>query len=441
MRVSKQFSWSIVGIGLGTVACLTVGLYLFKFTGDSTSSATTPETSSIGEVINGSNHILDTLHTTDEVVSLTSTNQLSKDVWEICGLAEFPTELEAAKKFVQEFEISQECLSALEIYTLKTNPFERNGLATVKNGPEFSLIVLDNPMTYERIFTDPAEDLQRIFEALSNPDCEWEKVWGKMKLKDVCHAEAFTDYAAFYHACFNWVTEKSTQAEMYFYLQHRYVFKVQEPDPVSIADLWRGYLEYRWVHEKCQEFGSEVELNAENYPREFETLRRYSESRVSGYDYQLLLLERQKNPLFSLPFTKYDLIGMLLDFGAELGDEAAGLALLGRGVFANKLWNGKWTELRSERTLSTERLRETLWFALGLERRGVKLNWDWLVRRVCSSQATTESDKSSTEHENCRSAINDLYTKRASSGHEREDPLLLALDRFQRIAIELDVYE
>ena len=188
-------------------------------------------------------------------------------------------------------------------------------------------------------------------------------------------------------------------------------------------------------------FGSEVELNAENYPREFETLRRYSESRVSSFERQTLLLERMKNPLFSLPFTKYDLIGILLDFGAELGDEAAGLALLSRGVFANKLWNRKWTELRSERTLSTERLRETLWFALDLERRGVKLNWDWLVRRVCSSQATTESDKSSTEHENCRSAINDLYTKRASSGHDRKDPLLVALDRFQRIAIELDVYE
>ncbi len=80
--------------------------------------------------------------------------------------------------------------------------------------------------------------------------------------------------------------------------------------------------------------------------------------------------------------------------------------MLGRGVFADKLHNSKWTELKNERTLSTERLRESLWFALGLERRGVKLNWDWLVRHICSSQAATESDKAATDHADCRSVIN-----------------------------------
>ncbi len=441
MRVNKQFSWSIVGIGLGTVACLAVGVFIFKFTGDSTSSPTAPEASTVGEVTNGSNPTLETLGTTDEAVSSTNANHHSEDVWEICGLLEFPTDSEAAKTFVQKFEISQECLSALEIHTLQANPFERNGLAVVKNIPEFSLIVLDNPMTYERIFADPAEDLQRIFKALSQPDCEWEEFYGKKGLKEVCHAEAFTNYATFYHACFDLAGERSKQAKTYFHLEHYYIFEAQEPEPDKITDMWQGFLEYRWVEEKCKEFGSEVALNAENYPREFETLRRYSESRVSGYDYQLLLLERQKNPLYSLPFNEYDLIGILLDFGAELGDEAAGLVYLDRGVFANKLNNGKWTELKIARALSTERLRESLWFALGLERRGVKLNWDWLVSHICSSQPAAESDKSATEPENCRAAINDLYTKRASSGQDREDPLLVALDRFQRIAIELDVYE
>ena len=441
MRVSKRFTCSFVGIGLGTVACLTIGIYILKLTGDSIRSSTTHETISVGEVTHGSNPIPETLGATDEVVSSTGANQRSEDVWEICGLSDFPTELEAAKTFVQEFVISEECLSALELHTLKTNPFEKNGWPFVKNDSAFSFIVLDNPMTYERIFTDPAEDLQRIFEALSRPDCEWEKVWGKKEFKDVCHAEAFTNYATFYHACFNLVTEKSTQAEMYFHLRHYYIFEAQEPEPDKITDMWQGFLEYRWVEEKCKEFGSEVALNAENYPREFETLRRYSESRVPGYDYQLLLLERQNNPLYSLPFNKYDLITILLEFGAELGDEAAGLVYLDRGVFADKLRSWKWTELKRERALSTERLRESLWFARGLERKGIKLNWDWLVRHICSSQPAAESDKSATEPENCRAAINDLYTRRASSGHDLEDWLLVALDRFQRIAIELDVYE
>ncbi len=302
MRLSKQFAWSIIGIGLGTVACLTVGLYLFKFTSDSTSSSTTPETSSIGKVTNSSNHILETLGTTDEAVSSTNMNQLSKDVWEICGLSDFPTELEAAKPFVQEFVISEECLSALELHTLKTNPFERNGLAVVKNIPEFSLVILDNPMTYERIFEDPAEDLQRISEALSLPDCEWETVFWKKGLKEVCHAEAFTNYATFYHACFDLAGERSKQAKTYFHLEHYYIFEAQEPEPDNITDMWQGYLEYRWVEEKCKEFGSEVALNAENYPgnlkhcvdirslscRHSSDKRYYSnERKIPGFPYRL----------------------------------------------------------------------------------------------------------------------------------------------------------
>ena len=423
-------------IGVGSVVSLIVVVFIFKFTSDSTSSPTAPEVNSMGETTSELNHV-------GETVPSTNASQLanSRDVWEICGLSDFPTELEAAKTFVQEFVISEECLSALELHTLKTNPFERNGLAIVKNIPEFSLVILDNPMTYERIFEDPAEDLQRISEALSLPDCEWETVFWKKGLKEVCHAEAFTNYATFYHACFDLAGERSKQAKTYFHLEHYYIFEAQEPEPDNITDMWQGYLEYRWVEEKCKEFGSEVALNAENYPREFKTLRRHSESLLSSFERQKLLLERAKNPLFSLPFNEYDLISILLNFGAELGDEAAGLALLGRGVFADKLHNSKWTELKNERTLSTERLRESLWFALGLERRGVKLNWDWLVRHICSSQPAAESDNSATEPENCRAAINDLYTKRASSGHDREDPLLVALDRFQRIAIELDVYE
>lgn len=432
MRVNKNIFLTLIGVGSAT--SLIVVVFILNFSSDSTSSPIAQKVSSIGETTSELNHV-------GETVPSTNANERSEDVWEICGLSEFPTESESAKALVQTLEISQECLSALEIHTLKTNPFERNGLAVVKGIPEFSLVILDNPMTYERIFEDPAEDLQRIIEALSQPDCEWEEFYGKKELSEVCHAEAFTNYATFYHACFNMAGKKSKQAKMYFHLQHYYIFEAQEPKPDNITDMWQGYLEYRWVEEKCKEFGSEVALSAENYPREFETLRKYSESRVSSYDYQLLLLEREKNPLFSLPFTKYDLITILLDFGAELGDEAAGLALLDRGVFANKLHNGKWTELKIERALSTERLREFLWFALGLERRGVKLNWDWLVRHICSSQTAIESDKSATEHANCRAAINDLYTKRASSGHEREDPLLVALDRFQRFAIELDVYE
>ncbi|MXZ54837.1 MAG: hypothetical protein F4Z14_01510 [Gammaproteobacteria bacterium] len=434
MRVNKNIFLTLIGVG--SVASLIVVVFIFNFSSDSTSSPIAQKVSSIGETTSELNH-------RGETVPSTNANQLSRsrDVWEICGLSEFPTESAAAKTFVEEFEISQECLSALEIHTLKTNPFERNGLAVVKGIPEFSLVILDNSMTYARIFEDPAEDLQRIIEALSQPDCEWEEFYGKKELNEVCHAEALTNYATFYHACFNMAGEKSKQAKMYFHLQHYYIFEAQEPKPDNITDMWQGYLEYRWVEEKCKEFGSEVALNAENYPREFATLRRYSESRVSGYDYQLLLLEREKNPLFSLPFTKYDLITILLDFGAELGDEAAGLVYLDRGVFANKLNNGKWTELKIARALSTERLRESLWFVLGLERKGVEINWDWLVSHICSSQPAAESDKNATEPENCRAAINDLYTKRASSGQDREDPLLVALDRFQRIAIELDVYE
>ena len=441
MRVNEKRVRTTVFIGFGTVAFFILVACIFTFTNNSTRSPATSEASSIGEGSSDSNSVLEAVADTKEAVSPTNSIQLSEDVWEICGLPEFPTESEASKAFVQDLVITQDCLAALEVHTLETNPFERNGMTVVKDGPEFSLIVLDNPMTYKRIFTDPADDLQRIFEALSLPVCDWETTRGKQALKEVCHAEAFTNYATFYDACFSLADEKRTQAESYFDQQVFYVFEVQEPEPAEITDMWQGYLEFRWVDEKCQEFNSDVDLSAENYPREFEVLRMQSESRVSLFEQSKLLTQRAKDSLFSLPFTKYNLITLLLDIGAELGDEAAGLAVLDRGVFANKIHNTTWTELKNKRTLSTDRLRKALWFALALERKGVKLNWEWLVRHICSSQSTTESDQDATEHEDCRSAINDIYTKRVTSGHNHEDRLLVALDRFQRLAIELDVYE
>ena len=120
--------------------------------------------------------------------------------------------------------------------------------------------------------------------------------------------------------------------------------------------------------------------------------------------------------------------------GAILGDEAASLTSGGMyfGRFSRVLPHGPWKELSQKRPPSKQRILSSLHFVLFLEEREIDVQWEWLVEHLCSSNDSNKFEN----QKNCRSLINDLHTVDLVSGSLQE-----AVDKFERIAIDLDVYD
>ena len=404
----------------------------------------------------------------------TLTEELFGDMWEICGIGEFPSEIENAKKFVfdREFAVSDECKTALETHVSSINPFKEHHLSSFGTGYEFSLFVLENPMTYARIFSDPAGDLERVINALSRSECRLEQERKNWNLKESCNADAFTNYAVFYRVCHG--VRGTSQARYYFYNQQEALTKHTSDTNVTV-EIWKGFLERVWIDNMCSTFDSELELSTTNLPQVFEQLVSYNiVNHPNARESRERL--RSNSPQEAAARDADDLYVSLLTLGARLGDEAAALTWEGKnfGVFLNTFKNANWKSLRELENPSKDKISDVLSLAVALKKDGVNFDWNWLVKSVCGSSSPVESEQS----KSCRSLIDSVYVDFASDlgqpsytvaearkflsnaeieelrdetlqnfsigkivSSEDKRQLLLALDRFSEVAMALGVYE
>ena len=86
----------------------------------------------------------------------------------------------------------EKCRTALEKHINPINPYlwgredDTHGVHSV-----LALITIDNPLTFERIFTDPAGDFARVQEALARPECRLgDGIKSNWQLNETCHADA-----------------------------------------------------------------------------------------------------------------------------------------------------------------------------------------------------------------------------------------------------------
>ena len=416
------------------------------------------------------NNTIDKLQNKDT----SSTKELFGNMWEICGISEFPSEIGKAKTFVfdQKFEISDECSTALATHVLSINPFKEHIARLFGSGYEFSLFVLENPMTYARVFSDPTGDLERVINALSRSECKLEQNGKNWELKESCDADAFTNYAVFYKTCHGWTG--ISQARYYFYSQQD-TFVENSSETITTDEIWKGFLERAWVDKHCSTFDPELELSSMNRPRVFEQLvSLHTLNYPNTRDDRELLSSKdpQSAGLLDIDYA----YAALLKLGARLGDEAAALTREGRyvGVFSTTFMNPTWKSFEEEEKLSKDKIRKALNLAVILEGDGVNVDWNWLVNSVCTSQSSVDIEQCTS----CRSLINSIYmdftsdlgTRPATlsdarqflSSEEIEKILdeviqkisigeimtsedkkrfLLALDRFSEVAMSLDVYE
>lgn len=366
-------------------------------------------------------------------------------VEEACELNEFPSYWVAYEKGtrgeVQNRALeSIECQTALENSIKTSNPYLWNGRTHEQRA--FAFVELDEPLTFERIFSDPAGDLARVQDALSRPECLLKGEKKNWELKETCHAESFFNYALINHLCFDEGYWRRNWPEYYS----------AEDNPTLEQDrvMWKQSLEVAWLGEKCEQLDTTLKIT-EIHP-------------------SLLELMPHRNFLDdgAMRFYTEDLLTKL---AARLGDDAAGLTerRLGLGPpggggqygkFAELLFSEEWQSLI--KAGATWRAYDTQWSVKELSMENflrafsllarfdntsreqhdeIQFDWQAVVQHLCVPTYERPVDEEQmgikrVEYSTCKEVVHEIRQKGITF-----PPLLKMLDKFEQIALELDVYE
>ena len=326
---------------------------------------------------------------------------------------------------------SEECWAALEEYASTVNPYLGWGSYHSQEA-SFAFVVLDNPLSFGRIFADPSRDFHRVQDALSRPECLLEHTETNWELKDSCHAEAFLNYALFNRFCYQ-------NAAMHRARQHY----SDNPTPDQDRLIWKEILVDAWVDTKCKEYSSTLELTEEQYPVLVGSLRS--------------LEERSK------------LETILIELAARLGDNAAALTHpiypfghkprsydsmppvymdkgYQHGRFTELLTSDAWQKFTTKEEPNVDRFLQTFQMLAQVASRKpdprdeLELNWEWVARYLCEPpyyRPPGEGEpEEPVEHPSCQEIVHEI---RQSGTTFR--PLLDVLDKFEQVALKLEVYE
>ncbi|MCY3626923.1 MAG: hypothetical protein OXG88_04710 [Gammaproteobacteria bacterium] len=347
---------------------------------------------------------------------------------------------------------NERCRTTLERHVGTINPYlwgKENETSGTHSA--FAFVVIDNPLTFERIFADPTGDLARVQEALARPECQLgpdaESNW---QLNKTCHADAILNYALLTRFCYeeeyynlivasdtngvsngNRISVNNTNG-----VSNRTRQYYQEEDnltPEQDRSMWIQQLEGDWVREKCKTLDPNLALRSPVH----------TELRKQIHSFQ---------PDKSLNAT-------LIDLAARLGDPTAELTYpfsVGRmiptrygeegykyGPFAGWFTNMfEPNELFIKHPPSVERLRQLVpLFAKNIggdDGRLIKFDHEALVQYLCAPPYYTSpwvNKNTAPEPPSCRTVINELR-------QELLHPSVLdEIATFEYVAIRLNVYE
>ncbi|MCY3628287.1 MAG: hypothetical protein OXG88_11720 [Gammaproteobacteria bacterium] len=330
------------------------------------------------------------------------------------------------------------CLTALETYMNPINPYlwgREDDTHGVYSAPAF--ITIDNPLTFERIFTDPAGDFARVQEALARPECQLnQNTKSNWQLNETCHADAIHNYALIMRFCYADFTESGVIKR-----PSQYYAKKDNPTPEQDRSMWIDGLQNGWVWKKCASLDPNLDL----------LLPVHTELRQQIQALQVVDENSSGR--------KQTLNGTLIELAAQLGDEAAGLTYpIDHGRFKlpydeegykyGPLAEWFTTDLTDPTTLfskhppSVDRLRQFVpLFGKSIESKGkmIKFNHEVLVRHLCTPPYYTppsEDTAAIPEPPSCRTIANELRQEFHS-----DQSVLKTIATFEEIAMRLDVYE
>ncbi|MCY4129604.1 MAG: hypothetical protein OXG15_10265 [Gammaproteobacteria bacterium] len=426
----SRWLWGLIGgLGLGvvTAVCFVLLNANNRTQTEAPSAVNKPKELSVGT--SSRSTIAPIVAVVDEPPNLPDLEFPPGSVEEACGLSEFPSYWEDGdfldNEPPQALE-SEECRTALETRMNALNPYL---WSYTTEATSFAFVVLEKPLTFERIFADPAGDLARVQDALSRPECLLQRDETNWELKESCSADAFMNYAMFNRYCYSGG------------IRPREVY-VENPTLVQSITEWKHELAESWIEEKCDMFAPELRLTAERYPELTEWL--WALADPEDRDMTEVLYGRKS--IFS---------ANLIEYAARLGDDAAGITQpisrlhiesgAGYGRFSWLLDSEDWYEFRGKPEPSAEYFRHTFkMLALASARRPdprdeIEFDWEWVARHLCEPPYSPDihyEDDELPELKSCQEIVHDLRQSELNIA-----PVHRALDKFERVAMELGVYE
>lgn len=361
---------------------------------------------------------------------------------DVCDFNEFPTYWYAEdgltenwQYHIKALESNEECRTALEVHMSTANPY--HFLFSAPNQATLlKFVVLDEPFTFERIFANPADDLTRMQDALSRSECLLTGDETNWELRETCHADAFLNFALVNVFCFGEGVNNRIRS----------VSEGRNPTLEQDRMLWKQDLEDEWVEQKCEGLDPTLELTAENYP-----------------DLYALVMSLQE------PDADKEPLELLVELAARFGNEAAGLTQvvyrLGWntwsfksegykfGRITNVVSHSEWMQFAPKWGPSTDRFQQTFYMLAKLSawrldpRDEIEFDWEFVARHLCEPpyepiyELRTDSSGESKfvekdDYPSCQEIVHELRQQDIKFA-----PLLQVMDKFEQVALELDVYE
>lgn len=371
--------------------------------------------------------------------------------------------------------LSLACLQALDSYFLDKTFGKRARSLLI---PESDWNALD----YRRVFANPLEDRLRVFATLEKEECflrgdDLQAHWGRNidDRREICHAEAFTNYAQFNLICAGFRDGRDAEREWIDPRAAIYSGKTRFQHFQGAIDelfdqnsalskkrrqewLWAEVLEVRWLKHKCAEFDSVPGMSADRDVREYELLR------IQTADNSALAKGwKSRHPRSNIYDGLVSLAGFLgdgyLTYGYRQGGEAWEELVYGVPIGGDKEehpWRADLDRGRLDPTFGRgDRLLTAMTAVFGLQREGIEFDRHWLVESLCRESEYRGPD-AERGNISCQDFFHDLRAtlvqglkdmqdtedqETYAKNQESANRYFRVLDEFERVALELGIYD
>lgn len=358
-------------------------------------------------------------------------------------------------------ELSDQCVATLEPYFIDL-PYI----------PEYSFrwISIPNRTTYRRIFQNPEQDRDIVFETLSRAECQFEE--GNLyrpALRETCNAEAFYAYSSFYQICKNQSDVRNFYSyDLYsqpiasptaeFWEDHLTEISTGSDGSFSFKqfsrlkqDVWHTRLMQLWYRQRCKSYDlSSILIDSKH--RDVEQF-----SNLSAIREQLKIHLLGSKEDWAHELHKYHVLNIM---AAYYGEFSAGLSYVQkhrgpyqlddrsfvRALYQKHPWLLTFSNVSELESYGHADAKRFNWSYRGfvsanvsrwleLDAAGVEYDFTALVDHFCRRLPAYRAENSKGKAVSCREAIEELKEEEHLSFKEG-----LKLNEFEKVAIALGVW-
>ena len=309
------------------------------------------------------------------------------------------------------------------------------------------ILLSPTSLTYRRIFADPANDRNLVLQAMQREECRLGNGDFGLTSRKYCNAESFAKFGSFLAACeiiedrdytSEWLESKwSIKGKSRFRLEldHLEQYRTVDPDELDRArnenEIWLYLLESHWRAKQCLDYDMSVlrmGLDSEERKQLNLISKQWVEEQSLDPATTLVLIAAKLGEGWSLP--QYVLENHLVESSQK--------------VYANYVeghdpWIRKLSEAPSPSYDRSKRMHAAIESVVELQDKGWEIALERLVARLCEKDPIIRIQGVAWRPpaSSCREAIGQLSASIPQSNFRE----LKVLDEFERIALELGLYD